>query len=44
VPPPPASLALALALPSRDVPEPAALALLPQQERLAPPSRAPPSA
>ena len=44
VPPPPASLALALALPSRGVPEPEALALLPQQERLAPPSRAPPSA
>lgn len=44
VPPLPAGLALALTLPSREAPERAAPATLPQQERLAPPSRAPPFA
>lgn len=44
VPPPPAGLALALMLPSRAAPEFAPAGLLPQQERLAPPSRAPPAA
>ena len=44
VPPPPAGLALALLLPVGSEPAPAATAPLPLQERLAPPSRAPPSA
>ena len=44
VPPPPAGLALALLLPVGSAPAPAATAPLPLQERLAPPSRAPPSA
>nr|WP_267874985.1 DUF2946 family protein [Massilia eburnea] len=44
IPPPPAGLSLALMLPLGAAPELPALALLPQQERLAPPSRAPPSA
>ncbi len=43
-PPSPAGLALVLTLPSREAPELVASATLPQQERLAPPSRAPPSA
>jgi len=42
--PPPASLALALMLPSRAAPRLPAAAPLPLRERLAPPSRAPPSA
>lgn len=44
VPPPPAGLALALMVPQHAAPELPALALLPQQDRLAPPPRAPPSA
>lgn len=44
VPPPPASLALALTLPARIAPELAATSPLPQQVRFAPPSRAPPFA
>jgi hypothetical protein len=40
----PAALVLALVLPSRAAPAPQAPALLPQQARLAPPPRAPPSA
>ena len=44
VPPPPAGPALALTLPGRIAPELAPSAPLPQQERFAPPSRAPPFA
>jgi len=44
VPPPPAGVALALMVPSRSEPALQAPAALPQQEALAPPSRAPPSA
>ncbi len=44
VPPPPASLALALLLPAGAEPALQAHAALPQQESFAPPSRAPPSA
>lgn len=43
VPPPPASLALALTLPTSDAPALTAHTPPAQQERLAPPSRAPPS-
>ncbi|WP_170860420.1 DUF2946 family protein [Duganella sp. CF458] len=44
VPPPPARIALALLMPSRTGPALLVPAALPQQESLAPPSRAPPSA
>lgn len=44
VPPPPAGVALALMAPARTEPAWHAPAALPQQEPLAPPSRAPPSA
>lgn len=44
VPPPPAGITLALELPARAAPAAPAPALLPQQERVVPPSRAPPSA
>jgi hypothetical protein len=44
VPPPAAGLALALALPPGIAPALEPRTLLPQQEHLAPPSRAPPSA
>jgi hypothetical protein len=44
VPPPPPGQSLALMLTQAAAPELPALALLPQHERLAPPSRAPPSA
>ena len=43
-PPPPAGFALALVLPVRAAPEMPAPLALPQQERLVPPSRAPPFA